>query len=367
MSTIGNNQLIQSINSKILIQRLIVIWALSEAALGGVLHALKIPLTGIFINGTAVLFISLIAYYSDQKGMIIKATLIVLLVKAAVSPHTPLNAYLAVSLQGIIGEILFFRIRFFKFICIVFGIVTLFLSGIQRIVVLTILYGESLWESIDIFANYVIKNMPFVSEHSVNYAISFWLIGLYVGVHIIFGFFIGLFAGKLPIKLDHLKKDNLIDINNSKDKSHVINVKKKPGRFWLSKPSGIAVLILVTAILILTYVYPQFSESVAVKAIIMIIRSVFIMLIWYLVAGPLLLKLYKKYIKKHGTKYSEEIDQTIRLLPFAKIIVVESWKLAKNYKPMKRLQKFIITTIFNVLVLQIADYENNISVNRRQK
>ena len=367
MNTTGNSLLIQLTDSRILIQRLIVIWALSEATLGGVLHALKIPLTGIFINGTAVLIIALISYYSDTKGMIIKATLIVLLVKAAVSPHTPLNAYLAVSLQGLIGELLFFRIRYFKLSCIVFGIITLFLSGAQRIVVLTILYGENLWESIDIFANYIIKIMPFVSEHSVNYAVSYWLIGLYVGVHIIFGFFIGLFAGKLPLKLDQLSKDSLIIIDKSKYESLAIHKKKKRSKFWLSKPSGIAVLILVTAIIVLTYVFPQFSESVAVQSIIMIIRSVFILLIWYLLAGPFLLKMYKNYIKKHSSKYSEEIDYTIQSLPTAKYIVIQIWQLTRNYKLLKRLQKFIIMTIFNLLVLQVAENEDNILFNRTQK
>ena len=37
------------------VEILIALWALTEAALGGVLHALKIPLTGLFINSSAVL------------------------------------------------------------------------------------------------------------------------------------------------------------------------------------------------------------------------------------------------------------------------------------------------------------------------
>ncbi len=76
------------------VERITAMWALSEAALGGILHAFKIPLTGLFVNGSAVIFIALIAYYAQKSGAILRATLIVLLVKGGVSPHTPINAYL---------------------------------------------------------------------------------------------------------------------------------------------------------------------------------------------------------------------------------------------------------------------------------
>ena len=42
-----------------------------------------------------------------EADEIIKSTLIVLLVKLLVSPHTPLTAYFAVTIQGILGYFLF--------------------------------------------------------------------------------------------------------------------------------------------------------------------------------------------------------------------------------------------------------------------
>ena len=66
MQPVINNALFLKNNIQLSIQRLVTIWALSEATLGGVLHALKIPLTGIFINGTAVIIIVLIAFFADK-------------------------------------------------------------------------------------------------------------------------------------------------------------------------------------------------------------------------------------------------------------------------------------------------------------
>ena len=117
------------------IDRLTALWALSEAALGGVLHAFHVPLTGLFINSSAVLIMVLIASASDKKGTILRATIIVLIIKGMVSPHTPLNAYIAVSFQGILGE---FLLRFRKYMVIsavLLGMVTLFQSAIQKLLV----------------------------------------------------------------------------------------------------------------------------------------------------------------------------------------------------------------------------------------
>jgi hypothetical protein len=49
-----------------MVQRLTALWALSEAAFGGVLHAFQVPFTGLFINASAIIFITLIAYYSKN-------------------------------------------------------------------------------------------------------------------------------------------------------------------------------------------------------------------------------------------------------------------------------------------------------------
>ena len=91
------------------IQRLTALWAFAESGLGGVLHAFQIPFTGLVIGGFAVIIITLIAKFSDHHyQQILKSFLIVLIVKAMVSPHTPVPAYLAISFQAIMG----FKIKF---------------------------------------------------------------------------------------------------------------------------------------------------------------------------------------------------------------------------------------------------------------
>ena len=124
--------------------RLIALWVLCEAVLGGMMHAVKIPFTGIVVSSAAVICISLIAYYVPVKGAILKATIIVAIFKLMLSPHTPPTAYVAVFFQGLMGQILFFNLRFFRLSCILLAVLALVESPIQRIIVVTVLYGDNL-------------------------------------------------------------------------------------------------------------------------------------------------------------------------------------------------------------------------------
>jgi len=210
MQTIQDKILIYDENAEDLfsVLKITALWAFSEAAFGGILHALTIPLRGLFISSAAVLFISLIALFSKSSKEILKATLIVVLTKALVSPHSPLAAYLAVSLQGVLGYLLFSSRKFYKLSALLLGLLVLFFSGMQKIIILIILFGNTLWESLDIFIKQVSIEFLSIDHPDINY--GYLLIAAYVLLHLIAGLFIGLYAGRLPERIDHYK--NIIPI-----------------------------------------------------------------------------------------------------------------------------------------------------------
>ena len=62
---------------KLLHTKLIAIWAISESGLGGLLHAAKIPFSGILLGSFAVIIITFIAKSSEERfNSIIKATML---------------------------------------------------------------------------------------------------------------------------------------------------------------------------------------------------------------------------------------------------------------------------------------------------
>ncbi len=182
--------------------KITALWAFSESAFGGILHALTIPFRGLFISAAAVLFISLIALFSKDSKEILKSTLIVILIKALVSPYTPLAAYFAVSIQGLMGYLLFLPKKFFRISALILGILVVFLSGIQKIVLLTVLFGNTLWKSINIFIKQVLNEYLRIElNQDVNY--GYLIAAVYVSMHIVAGIFIGIYAGRLPKKINH--------------------------------------------------------------------------------------------------------------------------------------------------------------------
>ncbi len=237
------------VNNSLTVMRITALWAFSESTFGGILHALTIPLRGLFIASAAVLFISLIALSAKSSKEIFKSTIIVILIKAIVSPHSPLTAYLAVSLQGLLGVLFFSTKKFYKLSALLLGLSVLLFSGVQKIIVLTILFGNTLWESLDLFIKQISIELLNINNHVINY--GYLLISGYVLLHLIAGFFIGLYAGRLPEKLNDYKSIILTNTNNTNGEE-IPKRNKQKKKSWVQRPTGLFVVFLSFAIIILS-------------------------------------------------------------------------------------------------------------------
>lgn len=329
--------------------RITALWAFSESAFGGILHALTIPLRGIFINAAAVLFISLIALFSKSSKEILKSTLIVILIKALVSPHSPLTAYFAVSIQGLVGYLLFLNKNFFRTSALLLGIITLFFSGVQKIVVLTILFGNNLWKSINIFVKQVANEFLSLGFHpDIHY--GFLLIGIYVFIHLIAGTIIGIYAGALPKKLDEFSEQ--IKTLNFDESDSEIPKKEKKGKkkSWLLRPTGIIILTILIVVLIYSYFNPYKSEIASVEIVIMLVRSIVLTVLWYALLAPFVRKMFQKFISGKKSFYSKEIDEILNLFPQFKKIVGFTWKESQRIKGLKRIKHFLSTSFYYLLL-----------------
>jgi len=337
------------------IQRITAIWALSEAAFGGVLHAFQVPFAGLFINAGSIIFITLIGFYGTNKNAILKATIIVLIVKATVSPHTPLNAFFAVTVQGLLGNFLFRSTSHFTASAITLGIFSMLQSSLQRIIVLTLIFGKNLWDSIDIFGNYLWELIPVVADKNSPINFSLWLIAIYVIIHVVAGVLIGIFSARIPDWIEREEKG--YEGFTASVSAHLLQdgQKKRKKRKMFIRPGTIAIILLAAIIVILSYAMPDIDSSAGKQAIIMVVRSTLIMVIWYLFAGPLMRKVYYRFLIKKKYKYVDEVEQTIQIMPHLRVIVVESWNNAKQYKNIKRLRHFISILMLAVFTVEIPD------------
>ncbi|NJD22729.1 MAG: hypothetical protein FIA82_08705 [Melioribacter sp.] len=337
---------------KIDIRKVTALWGFSEAALGGILHVLKVPFTGIFIGGAAVIFITLIANSSNNKTQILKSTLLVILVKAVVSPYTPFTAYFAVILQGVLGYILFSLIRFEKAATIILGFLSLTFASLQKLIVLTVVFGTSLWEAIDLFIKYVLDQIGFNSLHeSLNF--SYILISIYCGLHVLSGIFIGIKAAGF--------RDNLLKKSDSLDQKYfslnqyeeLLSVKKKnKKRYWWFRPSGIILLTISILTMIISYFTPKLGKIEAFDILFMILRSLVITFVWFTIISPFIIKYFKKIIEKNKFKYATEINQITELFPGFRLTINYCWKETKHLSGLTRIRKFLSDSLAALLTYE---------------
>jgi hypothetical protein len=310
------------------ITRLTALWALSESGLGGVMHALKIPFTGFFLGGFAIVIIALIAQLSEQKfTTIIKATALVILIKAAASPHSPPMAYIAVGFQGLAGAVLFSTIPYRYLASILFGGIALLESAAQKFLVATLLFGKSIWEALDAFVAGILKDLSVFADFSF----SFWLIGIYTAMYVLWGLVLGWWAAGLHNRL--LKqKDEILNAyaRLNKDTETVVEIKKRKTKGKLL----FTVFILVFIVLVFAIQGNQY------KALYAIARTIAALALLFWIVTPFIQWCIQYWVKRkqHTTAFTQLVAQ----LPELKGYVKPAMQLAKiESKGIKAYIRFV--------------------------
>lgn len=273
--------------------QLTALWAFVEATLGGVLHALHIPLTGLLVGGSAVAIISIMAHNNKNATQeILKATLIVILVKVTASPHSPPPAYIAVAFQGLIGVFIFKVLPVYNLATIVFAIIAMLESAMQKILVLTLIYGTSIFKAIDKTVSGLTK------EFGLETNVSSWILGAYISLYVFWGMIIGARMGTLPKRMSRLNqnRNSLSGITTNELKPKTTSPKRKKP-FWI--------IYSVTLFLMLSILYISDSDKSNVLAVF--VRSITATLLIYLLVNPLFKWLLAKKVKDN--KYSAAVNQ----------------------------------------------------------
>lgn len=323
------------------IQRLTALWAFTESGLGGIMHALQIPFTGLLVGGMAVIMISLIADLSNNNYKhILKSALIVLIVKAMVSPHTPLPAYVAVSFQALLGFGLFsiFRVNFLSIILL--SCIAMFESAIQKILVLTIFFGTSIWKALDEMMGMLAKQF---GSNITNG--SYWIIGIYLAVYIIGGLFIAWLAFKTIQDFKSRAPVLKLDIAGGVAVAPPV-LKKQSNNVYKKLLMLVLLMIALSAVL---FVFANDAKTGWLAVTKTITWTLSAILIWYMLIGPLFTKAVQKLLQKKGNRYSDEVSKALAFLPVLRQLAVLAWQQSKLQHGIKKWHVFFTTLIHAAL------------------
>jgi hypothetical protein len=324
-------------HTTIIIRRLTTMWAVSEAMLGGVLHAMRLPMTGLFMATAAAMIIILIASVQKRNKIIIQVTMVVMLIKAIIAPHTPITAYFAVAFQGFLGTLLLYQGSLFRLRAVLFGALVLGQSGIQKILILTLIFGHSLWESIDIFIAFVLNQVSVATE-TVPFHFSTFIVVLYVGLHIIVGILAVLWVLHLQQRHRHFANGERISNSQRVKLPDKKPQKKKKG--WWRKPGYLAIVLMSVFLYLVSFFQP---ETVAIwhwTPLLIIVRSAAILMLWFYWLSPIVSRWLRTRLKRHQSSYSAEIEQTMAMFPEVKLQVFYCWRTAAKEHWSKRISAF---------------------------
>jgi hypothetical protein len=326
------------------IVRITALWAFSEAFLGGILHGFKVPFAGLALSLVAAICMVLIAANENAKGVILRATLIVIAVKFILSPHTPPMAYAAVLIEGLAGEIFLIKRRALRTGAFVLTLFCLLYSALQHLLILTVVFGKDFWNALDLFLNGITKTFVKGSQHY-----SVWLVLFYIGCYLLAGVAGGIFCSRLIKKIQSGGRPPIVD----EFAGHTWNDESKRIAATTTKSKRAAVrygiAFLLFLMLLLSYT-PLFKGTVLTsKAGAIILRGLLIMLVWNFLVAPLLIKAIGKWVEKYKTQKANTLQEILALLPGIKMIVQFSWQKATGVNKYKRLQHFLSNTVMLIV------------------
>ncbi|MEY3966284.1 MAG: hypothetical protein RL263_1453 [Bacteroidota bacterium] len=275
--------------------QLTALWAFVEVVLGGILHALRLPFTGVLVGGAAVFIIGAMVLHSQNPFKdIIRATGVVLIVKAGASPHSPLPAYLAVAYQGFSGALIFSLMRNFKIAAMLFSVLAMLESALQKLLTLTIMYGMAFWDALDSFVHSVLKSLKMGESHNATE-----LVWTYILVYFFWGIFLGYrlsgFYKRLPILMSELRKFMNPDVDEE--------MPKEPGSRNQRTYSSIAFWIFYILMLLGMVASLAYLNNDKQNLFYVVLRSLSVTFLLFLVVNPL----FKWFVRKGSQKSKNQL------------------------------------------------------------
>lgn len=328
------------------IYRITALWAFSEAFLGGILHAFNIPFKGLILCSISVFCICLIGYYGTGRNDILKALLLVILVKAMLSPHSPVQAYVAVIFQGLTGYLFFISKRFFKTSCILVYVISLVETPMQKIVNVvifsTFVFGPKFWGAVNEFMQ---KASAELNLGDLN--LIYLATGIYLAIHLVAGIILGIFIGRIPESVEKYVIANpgfRIDLNSDEGDFEIQKKKKK--KF---KAVRIFLFALIT-FLFFNYLFEFFPQFIPKdKSLQILLRAVLLILFWLFVLSPLIKVIFQRWLAKAKHKYAIQVKELIEFLPQTRKILFLSYKKIKQEHGKFRIPAFVKLLTANLI------------------
>ncbi len=332
------------------VARLTALWGLVEVGLGGALHALRLPLTGLLVGSSAVVLLALLAEAARRDGRSVRRTLlgataIVLGVKAAASPHSPVGAYIAVAFQGGLAALVLPTLgRTLGPLAL--GVVALAESAVQRVLVMTILFGAAFWDAVDSLVALAARQLGGVvgAEFTARSG-SVWLVSIYVGVHLVVGVVAGVLAARVPRQaFQAAQSPRAASLARAAREHADERVARASGgsRRWYARP--VVRRVGLVAALLAAYAALGFAEGSsgpAAEAAVALLRAAALLGLWTSIVAPLALRLVHRFAGR--SRRGADVARAAGQLPELRSIARLAWSETRGQGAMRPVAFAVLT------------------------
>lgn len=236
------------------------VWGVAEAGLGGVMHGLKLPFTGLTVGGVAVAVLIVLAAHerglygsptTDKRTtrLLLEVTGTILLIKALASPQSPVTAYVAVAFQGAMAALLFRIIPSFRWAALLFAFLAMVESATQKLLMMVLVYGHAFIDALDALTAYASGQIAATGLHLP--LSSSLLLGVFLALYAGWGVLLGATVGGWPERAQTLGAELANEWRNAEiEELELPERRKRRGRWG----------VLIALVLVLTAAGAGWSE-----------------------------------------------------------------------------------------------------------
>lgn len=320
--------------------RITALWAFTEAGLGGVLHLFKPPFSGLVLCGLSIVYLSMIARHSNYSArVIIQSMLLVVLVKMMVSPHSGIMAYFAVFFQGALAALIFSVFKNSTPALFLFSIIAMLESAVQKLIILTVLFGMDFWDAVNEFGLSVY--LVFFSSAPEGHFFSWSAVSGYLFIYLMGGLGAAFLYLRITKKIDDMVNSGVEENLSLDPEPEVPEEAKSRKNRWVNRLILVGLLVFTVA----------FSSTISdwSGVLYILLRTVTIILVWIYLVNPLLFYLLKKALKKRLDKKREEVGNIRALFPWLRAVVSTSWKKTEGHRGLAKMENFLVWTFYFLL------------------
>ena len=314
----------QSLEFNSIVFRLTAFWAFSECVLGGLLHSVKFPFSGLFLTGISVLCILFILIESvGRPSQLFPSLFLVLLLKIILSPQASPTALMAVAFQASFTFIIYSLIRNLVAVTSISMLCCFIESAFQKLILLYLFGGNNLIQAIDEFVVKIPKYFDlFGTIQGSSVLVAFYLTVYILASLVFIYYFFRIYKRWRAVKsnLLELEELNLVESDggeSGKERSYKLK--------WILLFVGLVFFAL-----------PQMRQLFPVW----IFKFYLFIIIWIWIVIPLFNFIIKRRMASVSSRNSELIARTLALFPFFKNVFTNLWRKNESHNLFTR---FLIT------------------------